>query len=116
MANPAHIRSLEGSDFKPIIAQQSIRELTRTNRTPDQVMDAAIWAVFQEGYKSGFGADADHLKTTTDIDLMINAGFTFFTFDPSEYVINEADTFSLLEIEQKVNELNWSVFNDSLTR
>lgn len=116
LANPAHIRSLEGSDFKPIVAQQSIRELTRTNRTPDQVMDAAIWAVFQEGYKSGFGADADHLKTTTDIDLMINAGFTFFTFDPSEYVINEADTFSLLEIEQKVNELNWSVFNDSLTQ
>ena len=115
LANPAHIRSLEGSDFKPIIAQQSIRELTRTNRTPFEVMDAAIWAVFQEGYKDGFGADADHLKTTADIDLMINAGFTFFTFDPSEFVINEADSYSLLDIENKVNDLKWEKLNDSLT-
>ncbi|MCB0732762.1 MAG: hypothetical protein KDC88_17195, partial [Ignavibacteriae bacterium] len=67
LANPAHLRSLEGSEFKPIVAQQSIRELTRTNRKPADVMDAAIWAVFQEGYKDGFGSDADHLKTKEDI-------------------------------------------------
>jgi tagaturonate epimerase len=48
--------------LKPVLAQQSIRELSRTNRTADEVMDAAVWAVFQEGYKDGFGADADHLK------------------------------------------------------
>ena len=63
LANPAHIRSLDKSQFKPILAQQSIRELSRTNRTPGEVMDAAVWAVFQEGYHDGFGADADHLKT-----------------------------------------------------
>ena len=33
-------------------------------------MDAAVWAVFQEGYEDGFGADADHLKTKEDIDLI----------------------------------------------
>lgn len=113
--NPAHIRSLGDSKFKPIIAQQSIRELTRTNRTPEEVMDAAIWSVFQEGYKNGFGADADHLKSTEDIDLMINAGFTMFTFDPSEHVINEADSLGLIEIENRVNDLNWKTLNDSLT-
>jgi len=115
IANSAHIRSLEGSDFKPVIAQQSIRELTRTNRSADEVMDAAVWAVFQEGYKNGFGADADHLKTVEDIDRMIKAGFTMFTFDPSDYVINEADTLGLLDVENKVNELNWSGLEDSLT-
>ena len=114
-ANPAHIRSLEESDFKPINAQQSIRELTRTNRRPDEVMDAAIWAVFQEGYKDGFGADADHLKTTDDIDLMINAGFTMFTFDPSEFVINEADSISIAELEEKVKILDWLGLDNSLT-
>lgn len=113
LANPAHVRSLEGSDFKPIFAQQSIRELTRTKRTPDEVMDAAIWAVFQEGYKNGFGADADHLKTTDDIDLMINSGFTMFTFDPSEFVINEADTMSIQELENKSEILNWDVLNEN---
>jgi len=116
LANHAHVRSLEGSEFKPIFAQQSIRELTRTKRTPDDVMDAAIWAVFQEGYKSGFGSDADHLKTTEDIDLMINAGFTMFTFDPGEFVINEADTLEISELEQKIEMLNWSVLNDSFSQ
>ena len=113
LANPAHVRSLAGSDFKPVIAQQSIRELTRTKRNPDQVMDAAIWAVFQEGYKSGFGADADHLKTTEDIDLMINAGFTMFTFDPGEFVINEADTLQISELEERVESLNWQKLKDT---
>ncbi len=115
LANAAHIRSLEGSNFKPIFAQQSIRELTRTKRTPDEVMDAAIWAVFQEGYKSGFGADADHLKTTDDIDLMINAGFTMFTFDPGEFVINEADTLEISELEKKSENLNWDKLHDTFS-
>ena len=49
LANPAHLRTVLKSEFKPILAQQSIRELTRTNRTPAEVMEAAVWAVFQEG-------------------------------------------------------------------
>ncbi len=113
LANHAHIRSLSGSEFKPILAQQSIRELTRTKRTPDEVMDASVWAVFQEGYKDGFGSDADHLKTKEDIDLMINAGFTMFTFDPSEFVINEADSLEISELEKKAEGLNWNTLIDS---
>ncbi|MDX1699179.1 MAG: tagaturonate epimerase family protein [Melioribacteraceae bacterium] len=107
LANAAHIRSLENSNFKPILAQQSIRELTRTQRTPDEVMDAAVWAVLQEGYKDGFGADADHLKTFEDIDLMINAGFTFFTLDPSEFVNNDADSLNISELEKETEKLRW---------
>ena len=113
LANPAHIRSLIGSDFKPIIAQQSIRELTRTNRTPDEVMDAAVWAVFQEGYKNGFGSDADHLKTSADIDLMMKAGYTMLTFDPSEFVINEADSLNITDLEKKTEIINWMNLDDS---
>jgi len=113
LANHAHIRSLVGSDFRPILAQQSIRELTRTKRTPEQVMDVAIWAVFQEGYKGGFGSDADHLKTTEDIDLMINAGFTMFTFDPNEYVINEADSIDIPALETKAEKINWNSLDDT---
>lgn len=107
LANPAHVRSLAGSDFVPVIAQQSIRELTRTGRSADEVMDAAVWAVFQEGYKKGFGADADHLKTTADIDRMVKAGFTMFTFDPGDYVVNEADTLPENELESRVRFLNY---------
>ncbi len=107
LANPGHIRSLSISDFKPILTQQSIRELSRTNRTPEEVMDAAVWAVFQEGYKDGFGADADHLKTTQDIDLMVKAGYKMFTFDPSEYVDNEADNYNQEQLLDMTAKLPW---------
>jgi hypothetical protein len=50
-------------DVFPILAQQSMRELNLTGRTYDDVLSAAVWAVFQEGYKKGYGADGDHLKT-----------------------------------------------------
>ena len=70
----------------PMPAQQSIREMTRTGRTAQQVMDDAMWGVFAEGWRSGFGADADHLKTPEDIDRCLAAGYTFYTFDPGQYV------------------------------
>jgi hypothetical protein len=112
-ANAGHIRSLAGSDFKPILAQQSIRELTRTHRTADEVMDAAVWAVFQEGFTSGFGSDADHLKTTADIDMLQKAGFTMFTFDPSEHVNNNADSLAEEQLYSAVARLSWSELKDT---
>ncbi len=116
LANPGHLRALGGSNVVPVLAQQSIRELTRTQRTPGEVMDAAIWAAFQEGYTSGFGADADHLKTPDDIDLMARAGFTMFTFDPSAYVVNEADSLAESELGQRAQQLNWEGLRDSLEK
>ena len=112
LANPAHLRSLNADDdFAPILAQQSIRELSRTIRKAEEVMDAAVWAVMQEGWTSGFGSDADHLKTTEDIDTMVNAGFTMFTFDPGEHVVNEADTMNLSELQKYISELEWDSSN-----
>jgi hypothetical protein len=113
LANPAHLRAVAGTKIKPVLAQQSIRELERTNRKPAEVMDAATWAVFQEGFKDVFGADADHLKTTDDIDLMVKAGFTMFTFDPGAYVVNEADSLPLSELLERTNSLPWAVLKDS---
>jgi hypothetical protein len=113
LANAGHIRSLNGSKFFPVLAQQSIRELVRTNRKPEVVMDAAVWAVFQEGYKNGFGSDADHLKTTENIDRMLEAGFTMFTFDPSEYVNNNADIYNEEELFKIASGLPWNALNDS---
>ncbi len=116
LANPGHIRSLDISDFIPILAQQSIRELTRTNRTADEVMNAAVWAVFQEGYKNIFGADADHLRTTNDIDLMLNAGYKMLTLDPSDYVNNNADILKSDELDKIIDEFHWTELNDSFNQ
>jgi tagaturonate epimerase len=90
LATPGHARAIRAckSGMAPIFAQQSIREMTRTQRTPQQVVDDAMWGVLQEGWNSGYGADADHLKTTEDIDRCVAAGFTFYTFDPGAHVDN----------------------------
>ena len=93
LATPGHIRAVrrKGQGLKAVLAQQSIREMTRTRRTPDEVMDAATWGVLQEGFRDGFGSDADHLQDPTDIDATVAAGFTLFTIDPGRHVVNEAD-------------------------
>lgn len=107
-ATPGHVRSIRKHTLAPVFAQQSIREMTRTERTPDDVMDAATWGVFQEGWRDGFGADADHLKTFEDIDRCVDAGFTFFTIDPSAHVDNDADTDAPDALAAKVDALPWS--------
>ncbi|WP_234570760.1 tagaturonate epimerase family protein [Rhodohalobacter sp. 614A] len=106
-AGPAHLRAIMNSEFQPVLAQQSIRELERTKRTADEVLDAASWAVFQEGFTEGFGADADHLKTTDDIDRMVKAGYTMFTIDPSDFVVNDAVGMDLEELQDQFKKLPW---------
>ncbi len=93
LATPGHVRAIRSckGGVRPIYAQQSIREMARTSRTPTQVLDDAMWGAFQEGWRSGFGADADHLKTYEDIDSCVAAGYTFYTFDPGAYVDNESN-------------------------
>jgi len=115
LATPGHIRAARdvGGQLALIPAQQSIREMTRTGRTPQQVMDDALWGIFAEGWRSGFGADADHLKTTDDIDSCLAAGYTFFTFDPSEHVEDAVTTFSASELQERMQKLPWSQLEDS---
>jgi len=111
-AGVTHLRSLENSNFLPILAQQSIRELDRTGRTAQEVMDAATWAILQVGYKDGFGADADHLKTFKDIDRMADAGFTMYTIDPSDHVDNRVVELENEVLKKVFEELPWDRLND----
>ncbi len=102
LATPGHIRAVVGSGLGVFLAQQSIREMARTKRTPDDVMDSATWGVLQEGFKDGFGSDADHLQTFEDIDRTVEAGFTMFTIDPGAHVDDAADTDSADVLAEKV--------------
>lgn len=109
LATPGHVRAVRavGGEIAPIFAQQSIREMARTGRSPQQVMDDATWGIFQEGWQDGVGADADHLKTTADIDACVAAGFTFFTIDPGEHVDAAADTAAEKTLRAKYAVLPW---------
>ncbi len=115
LATPGHLRAMRaaGGALAPLPAQQSIREMTRTGRTPQQVLDDAMWGVFAEGWQSGFGADADHLKTTVDIDGCLVAGYTFYTFDPGAYVDTEADTASTPVLHARFDALPWDQLEDT---
>src|SRR5690606_33477002 len=94
MATPGHVEALRRTAatgvIAPIFAQQSIREMTRTRRTAQQVMDDATFGAFAAGWEASVGADADHLKTEQNVLDTVAAGFTFFTIDPSEHVDDEA--------------------------
>jgi len=95
LATPGHIEAMRraGGSIVPVFAQQSIREMTRTGRTPEGVLSDARQALVSSKWNGEFGADADHLKTTADIDTTASAGFTFFTIDPSDLVDRKADSY-----------------------
>lgn len=114
LATPGHVRAVRqvGGGIAPILAQQSMRENARTLRTPQQVVDDASWGAFQEGWRAPWGADADHLKTTEDIDVCVKAGYTFFTIDPGDHVDNEAHTASLNVLQDKFSALPWAELED----
>ncbi len=94
LATPGHIRCFETSEVKPIFAQQSKRELNLTRRTYEQVLDDVCFAVFQEGYHGGFGADGDHLKEIKDIEEALEAGYTMITLDCSEKIGRGIETLT----------------------
>lgn len=106
LATPGHLAAHLKSGFAPIFAQQSIREMARTDRTPEAVMAAARQALVKAGYTAPWGADADHLKTREDVQVTAGAGFCFFTIDPSEHVENGADKMTPEELEREVSRQN----------
>ena len=111
LATPGHIRACQASDLRPVLAQQSIREMERTGRTPQEVLDDASWAVFQAGYQDGFGADADHLKTPEAIDRCVAAGYTMYTIDPSDHVDTEADDLGAAALDERFSALPWDALD-----
>ncbi len=104
LGTPGHLAAAAPYDFAGIFAQQSIREMTRTGRTPQEVMAAAMDALAAANYTKPWGADADHLKTRGDVFATAEAGFCFFTIDPSEFVNNAADNMAEDNLSQEVNQ------------
>ncbi|MBT3268503.1 hypothetical protein HN371_15205 [Candidatus Poribacteria bacterium] len=102
LATPGHIRACRRGGLKPIFAQQSVREMARTERTPEEVMQTARDGIAAEGWSEPWGADADHLKTREDVLDLAAAGFTFFTIDPSEHVDNDADGYDAGDLDAAV--------------
>jgi hypothetical protein len=103
LATPGHLAAHRKFKFAPIFAQQSIREMDRTQRTAEEVMSAAQNALVAENFCEPWGADADHLKSEADVQRTAAVGFTFFTIDPSAFVVNEADRMRESELTVQTN-------------
>jgi len=110
LATPGHVRAFRnhGAGLVPVFAQQSAREMARLQRSAQAVMDDATFGAIEGQWGQGYGADADHLKTTGDIDAGVGAGFTSFTLDPGDYVRPvTADT------AVKAADIPWPALEDS---
>lgn len=105
LATPGHLRVISRSGVKPILGQQSKRELTLAGRTYQDVLDDVVFAVFQEGYTGGFGADGDHLKDEADIAEALSLGYSMITLDCSEKMGRGIDTLSMEEAADKYGEI-----------
>src|SRR6185369_14564357 len=70
LATPGHIEACRKGKLQPVFAQQSVREMSRTQRTPQEVMAAAQRGIQQERWAGPWGADADHLKTREDVESL----------------------------------------------
>ena len=119
LATPGHVAAMHRASavdrIRPIFAQQSIREMTRTRRSAQEVMDDATWGTFEAGWTHGVGADADHLKTEEHVRTCLAAGFAFFTFDPGDHVDDEAAGATGTALQAKVEALPWSDLGDDWT-
>lgn len=115
LCTPGHARAFAAvGGVHPVFAQQSIREMERTHRTPRQVLDDATWGAFKAGWTGGVGADADHLKTTVDIDRCAEAGFVCYTLDPGDVVDPAAVEAGETQTRSKAAVLDWAALDSSL--
>ncbi len=100
-AASGHLQALAGLPVFPVLAQQSMRELRLTGRTYEEVLAAATWAVLETGWKDGFGADGDHLKTGEELDYALGCGFTMITLDCSDHIDKALATLPDAEIHAR---------------
>ena len=97
-----------GAPVVPVLAQQSARELERTGRTFEDVLAAAVAGARRSGWGGPFGADGDHLKTAADVDAAVAAGFTMFTLDPSDEVVDAAADWPASRVRAELEAADWS--------
>ena len=99
LASRGHIRAARKFEVAPVLAQQSMRELFMTGRTFQNVVDDAVFMVFESDYRDGFGADGDHLKTIPDIDTALAVGMPMITLDLSEVMNAAAGDWNAAEVD-----------------
>lgn len=105
MATAAQLDALKKFNVFPILAQQSPRELVKTNRDFKDVLLKVVLGVLETGYIGHYGADADHIKDEKYLLEGIDAGYTMYTLDLSEQLFDVSGATSS-EIKEKAETLS----------
>jgi hypothetical protein len=105
IATPAHLQAFACKNIFPILAQQSVREMSRTERNWQKVLDDTIWGCFEAGYIGPFGADADHVKEIKELKEAADCGYTMFTLDPSDFISKDIEELNEQELNQLYNKI-----------
>ncbi len=100
IASPGHLAAITQFDAFPILVQQSKKELKFTNRTYHDLIDTTVFHVFQSGYTKGYGADANDLKTITDVNTAIAAGIPMITLN----LVDQINMTAMLWSDEKIIE------------
>ncbi len=103
IVTPAHLKAFDSRNIFPVLAQQSVRELTKTKRSWNDVISCAYWGCFEVGYDGFFGADADHVKDLENLKAASKAGFSMFTIDSSDFIKKNVNSVKKSEIEDFYN-------------
>ena len=101
---PAYIEAVKDCDVLPVFAQPSLQKLNLSGKTFKSILDEVSWSVFQEGYQNGFAADANNLKELSDIERVLNLGYSMVTLDCADY-INNPEQMSAAEIESNYQKI-----------
>jgi len=104
-ATAGHIRAARKYQVAPVLAQQSIRELDFTDRDFAEVVADASFAVFEEGYEEGYGADGDHLKNFEAIDTALAEHMPMVTLDLTEVMKPDVADWAENKVEDAFNRL-----------
>ncbi len=101
----AQLSALREYNLFPILAQQSPRELIKTKRNFGDVLLKSVLGVLENGYLGKFGADADHIKDEKYLMEAIEAGYTMYTLDISDF-IEKISELSIKELQEKFEKIS----------
>ena len=106
LVSAAHLGVLGCYPVFPVISQQSPRELQKANRTFKDVLLKAVMGVLESGYIGGYGADADHIKSEDYLQEGLEAGFSMYTLDASDW-LEKIGSLSDSDIRDRAEKLSF---------
>lgn len=111
LVSAAHLRAMKSHPVCPVIAQQSPRELVRTQRSFKSVLLDAVMGVLESGYSGPFGADADHIKDEQYLVEGADAGYSMYTLDVSEW-LRDVSNLHGGELAESLSETSKTIISD----